>query len=133
MANFWYQAVDVFFVVFHLLFTLFNVIGWAWRKTRKLNMVTLLLTGFSWTILGMFYGFGYCPLTDWHWQALYNLGESGMPASYLEYLFERITGLEAQTSVVNLLTGLFFGVALLASLALNYRDYRRKKQTKNAL
>ena len=126
MANFCYQAVDMFFVVFHLLFTLFNVAGWAWRKTRMLNLATLLLTGFSWTVLGMFYGFGYCPLTDWHWQVLYHLGESGMPASYLEYLFERITGLEAQTSVVNLLTGLFFGIALIVSLALNYRDYRRK-------
>ena len=64
--------------------------------------------------------------TDWHWQVLYELEVYNLPSSYLEYLFERISGLEAQTPVVNFLTGLFFGIALIASLALNYRDYRRK-------
>ena len=126
MAEFWYHVADWFFVVFHLLLTLFNAGGWVWKKTRRLNLVTLLLTGASWSILGIFFGFGYCPLTDWHWQVLYELEVYNLPSSYLEYLFERISGLEAQTPVVNFLTGLFFGIALIASRALNYRDYRKK-------
>ena len=57
-------VIDLFFVVFHTSLTLFNALGWIGYKTRKLNLVTLLLTGGSWFILGIFYGIGYCPLTE---------------------------------------------------------------------
>jgi hypothetical protein len=66
---------DVFFLVFHASLILFNLFGWMFRKTRVWNLVTLLLTGLSWTLLGIFYGFGYCPFTDWHFQVLEELGK----------------------------------------------------------
>jgi hypothetical protein len=128
MTDFWFHVIDWFFVVFHLLLTLFNVLGWIWKKTRKLNLATLLLTGASWGILGIFYGFGYCPLTDWHWQVLHQLGIYDLPPSYLEYLAERLTGFEFETALVNHLTLLVFIVSLLASAGLNLKDYYRAKK-----
>jgi hypothetical protein len=120
---------DWFFVVFHLLLTLFNTLGWIWKKTRKLNLITLLLTGGSWGILGIFYGFGYCPFTDWHWQVLNKLGIYDLPFSYLEYLAERLTGLDFQTKMVDSLTLILFSAFLLASIGLNLRDYLKKKKS----
>ena len=58
---------DIFFVVFHTALILFNMAGWIWKKTRLANLITLLLTGSSWLVLGLIVGsLGYCPLTDWH-------------------------------------------------------------------
>ncbi|HPF94086.1 MAG TPA: DUF2784 family protein, partial [Tenuifilaceae bacterium] len=65
-----YMLLDVFFVAFHTLLIAFNLFGWIWWRTRKANLITLLLTGLSWIGLGLFFGIGYCPLTDWHWQVL---------------------------------------------------------------
>ncbi|MCB0386852.1 MAG: DUF2784 family protein, partial [Bdellovibrionales bacterium] len=47
-----YKFLDQFFIYFHLLLTLFNTFGWAWKKTRKVHLLTVGLTGFSWLILG---------------------------------------------------------------------------------
>lgn len=116
------HVADYFFLVFHTALTLFNVFGWIWNKTRKLNLITLLLTGGSWFILGIFYGMGYCPLTDWHFDILRKLGAENLPASYLKYLLERLSGYAADAGLVNTLTLIFFFAALAISLVLNLRD-----------
>ena len=54
-----YQLLNIFFFVFHTLLMLFNCFGWAWKKTRPWNLVTLLLTAGSWFIVGIWYGWGY--------------------------------------------------------------------------
>jgi len=54
-----YKVLDVFFLVFHTLLILFILSGWIWKRTRKANLVVILLTAASWGILGIFYGFGY--------------------------------------------------------------------------
>ncbi|MCF7803200.1 MAG: DUF2784 domain-containing protein [Candidatus Marinimicrobia bacterium] len=122
MLNF----LDKFFLVFHTGLTLFNLLGWLWRKTRLANLITLSLTAFSWGILGIWYGFGYCPCTDWHWQVLWKLGERDLPRSYIVYLLEKFTGFEPATSVVNIWVVALFMVALIMSIILNYRDYRMR-------
>jgi len=71
-----YRILDIFFVVFHTSVILFNLFGWIWRKTRKYNLILLVITGASWLILGLIVGtLGYCPLTDWHFDVLEKLGE----------------------------------------------------------
>ena len=119
---------DYFFLLFHAALTLFNVFGWIWHKTRRLNLITLLLTGGSWFILGLFYGIGYCPLTDWHWQVLRALGTTNLPNNYLAYLFERLTGILLDPGFVNGMTATFYFLALALSVALNIRDIRRKQR-----
>ncbi len=118
------ELLDIFFIVFHTALTLFNLFGWIWRRTRKFNLIILLLTGSSWFVLGIFYGIGYCPLTDWHFQILRKLGETGLPHSYLKYLFDRITGLDINSSLVEITTLLLFLLALLASVYFNF--FRKK-------
>lgn len=116
------HTADIFFVVFHTTLTLFNLLGWVWKKTRKINLITLGLTGASWFILGLFYGIGYCPLTEWHFNILNKLGEHNLPASYIEYLAERLTGLNMSSNLVDTATGVGFFVALGLSVWLNVRD-----------
>lgn len=115
------KFLDIFFTVFHTSLVIFNLFGWIWKKTRRLNLVCLLLTAGSWVILGIFYGFGYCPLTDWHFNILGKLGYTDLPTSYLSYLFTRLTGLPIKQSLVDAVTlwGLVF--ALIISLYLNFR------------
>jgi len=121
------HTADIFFVVFHTTLTLFNLLGWIWKKTRKLNLITLGLTGASWFILGLFYGIGYCPLTEWHFNILNKLGEYNLPVSYIEYLVERLTGLEVSSALVDTATGLGFFVVLGLSVVLNVKDRKARK------
>jgi hypothetical protein len=83
---------DWFFVVFHSSLILFNLFGWIWKKTRKAHLITISLTLLSWGVLGIWYGWGYCPLTDWHWQVLEKLGKADLPNSYISYLLDRVLG-----------------------------------------
>lgn len=122
------KLLDIFFTAFHSLLVLFILFGWIWKKTRRLNLVIILLTAASWLGLGIFYGLGYCPLTDWHFSILRKLGYSNLPNSYLSFLFTRLTGLEINQHLVDGVTlwGLVF--ALIISVFLNFRQWSRKKK-----
>jgi hypothetical protein len=119
------KFLDIFFTVFHTSLVIFNLFGWIWKRTRLLNLICLLLTAGSWVILGIFYGFGYCPLTDWHFNVLEKLGYTDLPTSYLSFLFTRLTGLSIDQSLVDAVTLWGLIIALIISLYLNLR-YRFK-------
>ena len=116
-----FNVLDIFFVAFHSVLILFNMLGWIWIKTRKINLITLLLTGASWFILGIFYGWGYCPLTDWHWKVLYELGEVQLPNSYIQYLINRLTGINITGHHADIVTVVVYFVSLFISLILNFK------------
>lgn len=122
-------AIDIFFTTFHTCLVLFNLFGWIWKRTRLINLVTILLTGGSWIVLGLFYGFGYCPLTDWHFNVLQRLGHANLPNSYISFLITRLTGLEIRQSLVDSVTywGLLSSLAI--SVFLNIRDLIKKKRS----
>jgi hypothetical protein len=122
-----YVLLDIGFIFFHTGFILFNLLGWIWRATRRWNLATLLLTAGSWFGLGVWYGFGYCPCTDWHWMVRRQLGYSDMPNSYIKFLINQLTGIDLSTTVVDLTTAIGFFGALLVSLYLNYRDFNKKQ------
>ena len=123
-----YTILDIFFVVFHTSLIFFNLLGWIWKKTRVLNMVTLVLTGSSWLFLGLITGtMGYCPLTDWHFAVLEKLGKTGLPSSYIKYLTDRLTGLDVNATLVDNLTLYAFLAVLLISLIFNIRDFLKKR------
>ena len=117
------RFLDVFFTAFHTCLVFFNLFGWIWKKTRRINLICLLLTAASWVILGIFYGFGYCPLTDWHFNILIKLGYTDLPNSYLSFLFKRLTGLPIDQSLVDAITLWGLVLALLISLYLNLRPW----------
>ncbi len=74
----------------------------------------------SWFVLGIFYGIGYCPLTDWHWQVLEKSGKSIQVNSYIQYLIERIFDLNIPAQTVDMVTLIFWFVALLLSVYTNF-------------
>ena len=119
-----YVFLNYFFFVFHTAFTLFNIFGWIFKKTRKWNLFTLLLTAFSWFVLGIWYGWGYCFCTDWHWQVRERLGYQDESDSYIHFLVLKLTGINTDPQLVERVTLIVFFLALIISLILNIRDYR---------
>lgn len=119
-----YAFLDVAFVVFHTALVAFNLTGWVWKKTRRLHLAAIGLTVLSWFGLGLFFGWGYCPCTDWHWQVKRRLGETGLPASYVKYYLDRLTGLAWDPFGVDVLVAALGLGALVVSVWLNVRDRR---------
>jgi hypothetical protein len=105
---------------------IFNCFGWLWKKTRRWNLYTLLLTAASWFILGIWFGWGYCACTDWHWDVREKLGYFDQSKSYVHFLLLKLTGIDFNKNLVEKTTLTVFFVSLAISLLLNYRDYRRK-------
>jgi len=122
-----YVFLNKFFFVFHSFLIVFILVGWAWKKTRKLNLVVILLIVFSWFILGIWYGYGYCPSTDWHWQVRMKLGYTDMPSSYIEFLIESLTGWNVSRKLVDILALVFLILAFAASLVTNMKNRKRRK------
>ena len=123
-----YRILDIFFVVLHSSVIILNLFGWIWRRTRKFNLILLVITGSSWLILGLIVGtLGYCPLTDWHFDVLEKLGATDLPSSYVKYLADRLTGLDFSSSLIDKVTLWAFFAALGLSLFLNIRDFVKKE------
>ena len=117
------RFLDVFFTTFHTLLILFNLFGWIWKRTRRINLICILLTAGSWLGLGIFYGFGYCPLTDWHFRILEHLGHSDLPTSYISFLVQRFTGLNPDQGIVDAATLGGLALAMLISVYMNFKDW----------
>jgi hypothetical protein len=125
-----YHLLDILIIVFHTSLIVFNLFGWIWKRLRTFNLISLLLTGASWLFLGLIYGtLGYCPLTDWHFIILSKLGENDLPGSYIKYIFDRLTGLDINASLVDKTTLFLFIAALMLSMYLNIRDIMKSKKT----
>jgi len=120
---------DKFFFVFHTAIIILILFGWMWRKTRLASLVASLLTAFSWTFLGIWFGFGYCPSTDWHWQVRMRLGHHDLPSSYTKFLIDSLTGLDVSAKLVDILAVTFLGLALIASILTNLRDWRKRHKS----
>ena len=121
-----YRALDIFFVLFHSVLVGFNVTGWIWRRTRRAHLITISATLLSWSVLGIFYGFGYCPCTDWHWDVKRELGERNLPASYIKYYLDRITGLDWNPFTIDIIVVTVTFTAFALSILLNIRDRKRR-------
>ena len=125
-----YVVLDKAFFVVHALLVLFILAGWAWRRTRPWHLGLVLLTAFSWFVLGLRYGFGYCPCTGWHWHVRYRLGHTDMPRSYLKFFIDKLTGLEFDATLVDTVAFILFGVVTLLSLGLTIGDLLRSRRNK---
>ena len=129
MDFFFYHIADYFFLLFHTVLIVFNLFGWIPKKWRKWNLLTLLITAASWFLLGIFFGIGYCFLTDWHWTILAKLEKNPGVNSYVQYLFYRLLNIEISADFADKLTLVLFFLALIISLMLNIRDFWRKRRS----
>jgi len=121
------QFLDHFLTVFHSAFVLFVLIGWIHSRTRKAHIVALVLTAIAWGLLGLKYGLGYCPLTDWHWDIKRELGETPLPNSFTKYIIDKITGLNTNAKLVDAATlaGLLFGITMATATFIQDRKDRQ--------
>jgi uncharacterized membrane protein len=125
-----YAFLDKFFFVFHSTLIVLILLGWAWKKTRLVNLAIILLTAFSWFFLGIWYGYGYCPSTDWHWQVRAKLGIRDLPSSYTKFLVDSFTGWDVKQKTVDIVTLILLIGALTASLHANIRAWRKRRGLK---
>jgi len=123
-----YAFLDKFFFVFHSTLIVLILFGWAWKKTRLFNLAIILLTAFSWFILGIWYGYGYCPSTDWHWRVRAKLGIRDMPSSYTKFLVDSFTGWDVKQKTVDIITLILLIGALTVSLCANIKTWRKRRK-----
>lgn len=116
---------NIFLFIFHTVFTIFNMTGWAFRRTRKWHLVTMVLTAFSWFVLGIWYGWGYCLCTDWHWKVREAMGIHDRSNSYIHFLLMKLTGLNLDERFVDNVTLIVFLVCFVLSVWLNFRDWKK--------
>lgn len=119
------QLLDIFLTIIHLAIVGFNLFGWMFRSTRKAHFISIILTAASWLILGIWFGIGYCPFTDWQWQVKRKLGETQLPGNFIEYFAEKIIGTNFDRELINNIITVCFVVVALLSVYLNF--FRRKK------
>jgi len=116
---------DVLLTVTHLGIILFNLFGWIPRRTRKAHLVSIVLTAASWFVLGLWYGTGYCPFTDWQWTVKEHLGQKNLPSNFVEYLAEKMTGYDFSHGFITAVIGISFGIAAVLSVYVNFLNGKR--------
>lgn len=126
------SAQDIFLTVLHLAIIGFNLFGWIHPKTRKAHFVGILLTAASWFLLGLWFGTGYCPITEWQWQVKEKLGERNLPDSFITYYAEKISGRSLNPGFINTVTASCFAIAAVLSIYVNFIKRWVSRQSKLA-
>jgi hypothetical protein len=111
---------DILLTIVHLSIVVFNLFGWIPRRTRKAHFISVVLTAASWFILGIWYGMGYCPFTDWQWRVKERLGERNMPGNFIEYFAEKIFNYDFDSKFISMVTLVCFLLAIVISVYVNF-------------
>lgn len=120
---------DYFLTVFHSAFVLFVLTGWLHKSTRKAHVIAILLTLIAWLAIGLYVGtIGYCPLTDWHWDIKRALGERNIPSSFIEYMLEKMTGLDLNRKLVDFGTAAGLILSIIGAVYVNLKTYFSKRR-----
>ena len=122
--SFLLKFLDILLTFTHFALIGFNLFGWIWRKTRKAHLITVAGTAFSWFVLGIWFGWGYCPITDWQWKVKEKLGEINLPNSFIKYYADKISGKNIDPVIVDSLTFISFLVVIVLTVYLNF--FKRK-------
>ena len=114
------RVLDFLLTLFHFAIIGFNLFGWIWKSTRKLHFIVILITASCWFILGIWYGIGYCPVTDWQWHIKEKLGETNLPGSFIKYYADKISGRSVNDSFIDAMTSACFFLAVVLSVYVNF-------------
>jgi hypothetical protein len=114
------RLLDLLLTLFHLLIIGFNLFGWIWKTTRKLHFICILITAVCWFGLGVWYGIGYCPVTDYQWHIKELRGEQNLPNSFIKYLADRIFNHNISEKLIEVITAAGFLLAALFSVYVNF-------------
>ena len=121
------QLLNIVIGVFHGLLLVACLIGWIFPRTRKAHLILMGVVVGCWFLLGLKYGIGYCPLTDWHWQVKQKLGEGSLPNSFIKYLWDHIFTTSISPKAADILTFGAFFVSLIPALYLNWACKAKQK------
>ena len=127
------RFLDVLLTLVHLAIVGFNLLGWIWPATRRAHFVLVMVTAASWFLLGLWFGLGYCPVTDWQWQVKERLGERNLPASFITYMANKLTGRDFSPSLVDTVTMACFAAAVLLSFYVNFFKKNRRRNRQQAI
>ena len=112
---------DYFYTGLHLAVIFVNVflpfLTFGRLYLLKFSFSLQILTLISWLGLGIFFGIGYCPLTDIHWKLKRELGENDLPASFIKYLIDYIFSTNSDPFFIDILTV----SSLVLAMAFNIR------------
>lgn len=122
------HVLDFIYTLVHLLIIGFNLFAWAFPATRRLHLYGAAVTLACWLILGIWYGIGYCPVTDWQWQIKAALGEQNLPNSFVKYYADRLFGQPVDENLIDVLTAGSFLLSIVISVYLNF--FRKKSKLK---
>lgn len=128
MRDFFLHFINWFFLFFHSFLILFNTFAWIFKKTRTLHFYSILITWFSWVVLGYFYGFAYCFLTDWHWSIREKLGYIDSSYSYIHFLLLEITGINFNARLVDISVHSIFFVVSFISVFLTIKKILNRRK-----
>jgi hypothetical protein len=120
---------DILLTIVHLAIVFFNLFGWIPKQTRKAHFISIVLTAASWFLLGIWFGMGYCPFTEWQWNVKEQLGEKDLPPNFIEYMAEKLTGYDFSYAFVNKVIAISFTIAALLSVYVNFIRQRIRKRT----
>src|ERR1044071_4528221 len=114
------HLLDVVLTLLHFIIIGFNLFAWIWPATRKAHFICITATAASWFLLGIWYGIGYCPVTDWQWKVKTSLGEHNLPSSFVKYYADKISSNNFSPSFIDTVTVVCFVAALLLSVYVNF-------------
>ena len=118
---------DAAFFVFHTVLIAFNMVGWAWRRTRLAHRVVLGLTAFSWFVMGAFYGWGYCLCTDWHFRVRRSRGVPVAESSFVQLLIGEALGVHLGRQASDALAVGVFAAIVIATATVWTIELRRRR------
>ena len=105
------------FHIIHLAIITFFLFGWLSEKTLVAHFILSLLILFSWCFLGIFFGFGYCLVTDIQWKIKRQMGEEPYTEYYVKYMLDKVTGIDTNPTTVNAVTTYtFFAILALSTV-----------------
>jgi len=120
------KFLDILLTFAHFALIGFNLFGWISPRTRKAHLITVAATAFSWFVLGIWFGWGYCPITHWQWNVKKQLGETNLPNSFIKYYADKISGKDIDALIVDRVTLIVFLTVIVLTVFLNFVLRRRQ-------
>ncbi len=103
---------NILFFLLHGIIILINLLGWSVWRIRRIHYTVLGATLISWLAMGSVYGWGYCFLTDLHYDILMKLGYNDLPNSYIKFCLDGILGTNLNPTWVDVgtVSGILIGI-----------------------
>jgi len=106
--------------IIHLSIIGFFLFAWIIPEYRGLHLILSFSIFFSWFGLGLFYGFGYCLVTDLQWKLKKESGYDPETPYYIKYIADKTTGANINSKLSNMVTTYTFFVISILSIVLFY-------------